>query len=53
MVDGVLFRTERIVVPAKLPANFVQLAHKSHPGIVKTKQCLREKYWWPGLGKHV
>lgn len=43
-VDGMLFRTKRIVVPVKLTATFVQLAHKSHPRIVKTKQCLREKY---------
>lgn len=53
VVDGILLRTERIVVPAKLTATFVQLAHESHPGIVKTKQRLREKYWWPGLDKHV
>ncbi|XP_049520592.1 retrovirus-related Pol polyprotein from transposon opus [Dermacentor silvarum] len=53
VVDGILLRTERIVVPAKLTATFVKLAHESHPGIVKTKQRLREKYWWPGLDKHV
>lgn len=39
-VDGMLFRTKRIVVPVKLTATFVQLVHKSHPRIVKTKQCL-------------
>ncbi|XP_049271184.1 uncharacterized protein K02A2.6-like [Rhipicephalus sanguineus] len=53
VVDGLLMRSERVVVPAKLTATFVQLAHESHPGIVKTKQRLREKYWWPGLDKQV
>nr|XP_054930704.1 uncharacterized protein LOC129386641 [Dermacentor andersoni] len=53
VADGLLMRSERIVVPAKLTATFIQLAHESHPGIVKTKQRLREKYWWPGLDKQV
>lgn len=39
-----LFRTERIVVPAKLTETVVQLAHESHPRIVETKKRLREKY---------
>ncbi|XP_077564735.1 uncharacterized protein LOC144180229 [Haemaphysalis longicornis] len=33
VVDGILLRTERIVVPAKLTATFVQLAHEYHPGL--------------------
>lgn len=53
VVDGLVLRTERIVVPAKLRDTFIQLAHESHPGIVKTKQRIREKYWWPCLDKHV
>nr|XP_050026949.1 uncharacterized protein K02A2.6-like [Dermacentor andersoni] len=53
VADGLLMRSERIVVPAKLTATFIQLAHESHPGIVKTKQRLRGKYWWPGLDKQV
>nr|XP_037279754.1 uncharacterized protein K02A2.6-like [Rhipicephalus microplus] len=53
VVDGLLLRTERVVVPAKLRDTFIQLAHESHPRIVKTKQRIREKYWWPCLDKHV
>nr|XP_037286010.1 uncharacterized protein K02A2.6-like [Rhipicephalus microplus] len=30
-----------------------QSAHESHPGIVKTKQRIKEKYWWPCIDKHV
>lgn len=40
VADGVLMRSERVVVPAKLTATFVQLDHESHPGIMKTKQHL-------------
>lgn len=53
MADGLLLRTERIVVPAKLTVTFVQLAHESHPGIVKTKRRLRDQYWWPGMDRQV
>ena len=27
----------------------IQAGHDGHQGIVKTKQLLRSKYWWPGM----
>jgi hypothetical protein len=39
----------RIVIPVKLRDQTVKLAHEGHQGIVKTKQRLREKVWWPGM----
>lgn len=30
---------------------FIRLGHESHPGIVKTKQCIRKKYRWPCFDK--
>ena len=29
----------------------VRLAHEGHQGIVKMKERLRSKVWWPGLDK--
>lgn len=52
-VDNLLFRADRLSIPASLCNKLVQLAHESHPGIVRTKQRLRERYWWPGLDKQV
>ncbi len=31
----------------------VDLAHEGHQGMVRTKQRLRELYWWPQMEKHV
>ena len=39
--------------PLKPQANFtaVNLAHGGHQGIVKTKQLIRDKVWFPGIDK--
>ena len=51
--NGILMRGHRIVVPAKLQQRILSIAHESHQGIVKTKQLLRTKVWWPGIDKAV
>ena len=48
-----LLRGTSIVVPRLLRNRVVQLAHKGHQGIVKTKYRLRSKVWWPGMDKDV
>ena len=35
------------------PAMTLELAHEGHQGIVRTKQLLREKVWWPGIDHDV
>uniref|UniRef100_A0A224YP72 RNA-directed DNA polymerase n=1 Tax=Rhipicephalus zambeziensis TaxID=60191 RepID=A0A224YP72_9ACAR len=52
-VDNLIFRADRISIPTTMCDRLVQLAHESHPGIVRTKQRLRERYWWPGLDSQV
>lgn len=49
VVDGVLLKGSRIVIPGRLRKQTLQLAHEGHQGIVKTKLRLREKVWWPGI----
>lgn len=52
-VDGILLRGDRIVVPPVLRSRLLNLAHESHQGMTRTKQRLRELYWWPGMDTEV
>ena len=47
--DSLLFRGERLVVPTALRAQVISNAHEAHQGLVRTKQRLRGKFWWPGM----
>ena len=49
--NGLVLRGTKIVMPDKLRTETLKLAHKGHQGIVKTKQALRTKVWWPGIDK--
>ena len=53
MYDGMVLRGHRLVVPTALRKHVLQLAHEGHQGIVRTKQRLRSKVWWPGIDKDV
>ena len=44
-----VLRGMRLVIPVVLSADVLELAHEEHQGIVKTKQRLRSKVWWPGI----
>ena len=41
------------MVPPSLRQKVVYIAHRTHQGIVKTKQLIREKVWFPGIDKVV
>ncbi|KAL9953640.1 hypothetical protein ACROYT_G041090 [Oculina patagonica] len=48
--QGLIFRMERIVLPMELQQKVIKSAHKlGHLGTTKTKQMIREKYWFPGM----
>ena len=47
--DNVLLRGNRIIILQALRPKTLKLAHQGHQGIVKTKQLLRSKVWWPGI----
>ena len=47
VIDGVLLRGERLVVPNKLQENVVEIAHEGH--VMKTKSYLRSRLWFPGM----
>ena len=44
-----VLRGTRLVVPSQLRQRVLELAHEGHQGVVKTKQSLRSKVWWPGM----
>ena len=48
VAEGLIFRESRIVPPPTLQRKVVKLGHSlGHLGQTKTKQMLREKYWFP------
>ena len=49
----ILLHDKRLVIPKDLQSRVVKIAHQSHLGIVKTKQLLREKVYFPGIDKQV
>lgn len=48
-----LFRGEQLVVPTALRGRVLANAHSGHQGIARTKQRLRERFWWPGMDAEV
>jgi hypothetical protein len=53
VTNDIVFRGTRIVVPRTLRQRTLTLAHKGHQGIVKTKQLLGEKVWYPWIDEKV
>jgi len=51
MFNGLVPRRNRIVIPSNLRSKAVDLAHGGHQGIVKTKQLIRDKVWFPEIDK--
>ncbi|XP_028418081.1 uncharacterized protein K02A2.6-like [Dendronephthya gigantea] len=49
LVDDLIMRGERMVVPDKLQKRMIQIAHEGHQGVVRTKQMLRAHVWFPGI----
>ncbi|XP_064469689.1 uncharacterized protein LOC135384417 [Ornithodoros turicata] len=48
-IQGIVTRGEKVVPPAALRKRIISLGHESHPGIVRTKQRIRMRYWWPKM----
>ncbi|UYV67953.1 hypothetical protein LAZ67_5002609 [Cordylochernes scorpioides] len=51
--DLILNEKGKNLVPVSLRNKLLSFAHKAHQGMVRTKQRLRESYWWPGMDKDV
>ena len=54
VAEGLIFREQRIVLPEALQRKVVKVLHKlGHLGKTKTKQMLREKYWFPRMNSMI
>ena len=51
VVDGLVLRGTKLLVPASLWKTVVKLSHEGHQGIVRTKQLLRSTMWFPGMDR--
>ena len=49
VVDGIILKANKIVIPKKLRKRIVTAGHEGHQGFEKTKQLLRSKVWYPGI----
>ena len=53
VVDDVVMRVTQIVIPPKLQERVIEICHEGHLGIVKSKQFLRSKVWFPNIDKKI
>ncbi|XP_038106540.1 uncharacterized protein K02A2.6-like [Culex quinquefasciatus] len=53
VLDDLLVRHDKLVVPDKLRARMLDLAHEGHPGESVMKRRLRDRVWWPGIDRDV
>ena len=51
--ENVILRGSRIMIPTALRQRAIAIAHEGHQGLVKTKQLLREKVWFPKIDEYV
>ncbi|XP_051804922.1 uncharacterized protein K02A2.6-like [Acanthochromis polyacanthus] len=47
--DGLVLRGHRIVLPKAMVKRALQIGHETHQGVVRTKQYLRSKFYWPNM----
>ena len=53
VIGRLVMRGMRIVVQLSLRERVLELAHEGHQGILKTKDRLRSKVWWPNMNSVV
>ena len=51
--EGVVIGGHQLVIPKSLQEHISSICHGGHLGIVKTKQHLRSRVWFPGIDKSV
>ncbi|CAB4011829.1 Hypothetical predicted protein [Paramuricea clavata] len=49
ITKGVILRGNRIMTPKSLQNKVIKVAHEGHQGLVKDKQLLRSRVWFPKM----
>ena len=47
--DGLVLRGHRIVLPKAMVKQALRIGHDTHQGVIRTKQYLRSKFYWPNM----
>ncbi|XP_040158410.1 uncharacterized protein K02A2.6-like isoform X2 [Anopheles arabiensis] len=53
VINGIVVRNDRIVLPVILRKKALDIAHRGHPGVVSMRRYLRENVWWPYMDRDV
>ena len=53
ILDEILMRGGRLVIPSDLQTEVLRQLHSSHQGISKCRERARQSVWWPGLSKQL
>ena len=53
VIDGIIVKSQRIVVPQKMRDCLLQKLHRVHQGIDKSIQRARDKWFWPGMTEQI
>lgn len=53
VLEPMLFKEDKIVLPLNLHSKAIEEAHKGHIGGPAMKKILREYFWWPGMSGDV
>jgi len=53
VVNGLLMRGNRTVIPLALRVEILNKLHTGHQGITKCRERARQSVWWPGLSKQL
>uniref|UniRef100_A0A147BN06 RNA-directed DNA polymerase n=1 Tax=Ixodes ricinus TaxID=34613 RepID=A0A147BN06_IXORI len=53
IVQGLLFKGNRLVVPPVLRNEVLDNIHTGHQGVARCRARAREAVWWPDIGVHI
>ncbi|KAJ8336302.1 hypothetical protein SKAU_G00396450 [Synaphobranchus kaupii] len=51
--SGLLFKSEKLIVPQQLRPQMLDKIHESHLGMVKCKERARDVLYWPGMSAQI
>ena len=53
IIQGILFKGEKVIIPMEMRKEMLQIIHNSHLGIEKCKRRARDVLYWPGMSSEI